>query len=204
MIKRATWFLATSLLFSSVGCTKAKITRAPDGVVRLECPRGMRDCVAQAEKMCNLHDKEAGYTILDGRSNKIVMNKDGQYRSVAETADLEVRCGKDARSEESAIASQFTLPPRSDAEVTPDDTKPAPASAPTTCTKGSTQACVGPGACQGGQSCLADGSGYGACDCGETTPKPSKATNEKLAPAAEKPTVPVPVPDPGAQPVPLK
>lgn len=33
------------------------------------------------------------------------------------------------------------------------------------CTPGSTQACVGPGACAGGQACLA-GSGWGPCDCG--------------------------------------
>lgn len=38
-----------------------------------------------------------------------------------------------------------------------------PASA---CEPGATQACWGPGACKGGQSCLEDGSGWGACDCG--------------------------------------
>lgn len=34
------------------------------------------------------------------------------------------------------------------------------------CTPGTTQACTGPGACVGGQACLSDGSGYGACACG--------------------------------------
>jgi len=34
------------------------------------------------------------------------------------------------------------------------------------CTPGASQACVGPGACQGGQVCTADGTGYGPCDCG--------------------------------------
>jgi len=34
------------------------------------------------------------------------------------------------------------------------------------CTPGSTQTCVGPGACHGGQACLATGSGWAACDCG--------------------------------------
>ena len=34
------------------------------------------------------------------------------------------------------------------------------------CEPGSTQTCVGPGACEGGQVCKDDGSGYGECDCG--------------------------------------
>jgi hypothetical protein len=34
------------------------------------------------------------------------------------------------------------------------------------CVPGVTQTCAGPGACRGAQSCLADGSGFGACDCG--------------------------------------
>jgi hypothetical protein len=33
------------------------------------------------------------------------------------------------------------------------------------CVPGQSVACVGPGACQGGQTCKADGSGYEACEC---------------------------------------
>lgn len=40
------------------------------------------------------------------------------------------------------------------------------AGGPTACVPGASVACVGPGACQGGQVCLPDGSGYGPCDCG--------------------------------------
>lgn len=40
-----------------------------------------------------------------------------------------------------------------------------PAADQKACTPGLSQACVGPGACQGGQICTADGSGYGPCDC---------------------------------------
>ncbi|MBN1605899.1 MAG: DUF4156 domain-containing protein [Polyangiaceae bacterium] len=43
---------------------------------------------------------------------------------------------------------------------------PPPPPKPAGCTPGSTQACVGPGGCNGGQSCVADGSGYSPCDCG--------------------------------------
>ncbi len=44
----------------------------------------------------------------------------------------------------------------------------APADA--TCTPGTTQRCVGSGACDGGQSCREDGSGYTPCDCGSNSP----------------------------------
>lgn len=36
------------------------------------------------------------------------------------------------------------------------------------CVPGQSVACVGPGACQGGQTCKADGSGYEACECATT------------------------------------
>lgn len=35
------------------------------------------------------------------------------------------------------------------------------------CASGETRACVGPGACEGGQACEADGQGWTPCDCGE-------------------------------------
>jgi hypothetical protein len=34
------------------------------------------------------------------------------------------------------------------------------------CVPGTTMECVGPGACRGGQSCNAEGTSYGTCDCG--------------------------------------
>lgn len=34
------------------------------------------------------------------------------------------------------------------------------------CTAGDSKACTGPAGCQGGQACLADGTGWGSCDCG--------------------------------------
>lgn len=35
------------------------------------------------------------------------------------------------------------------------------------CVPGTTQECVGSGACHGGQHCLPDGSGFSPCDCGD-------------------------------------
>lgn len=46
----------------------------------------------------------------------------------------------------------------------------------TSCTPGTSTACVGPGGCAGGQTCNAQGSGYGACDC--STPVTDSASND--------------------------
>jgi len=43
---------------------------------------------------------------------------------------------------------------------------PAPPEKTQVCSPNETRICYGPGACQGGQYCLPDGSAYSACDCG--------------------------------------
>ncbi len=190
------------VVFSLLGgaCSKTNVTRGADGVLRLECARGMKDCVAQAEKYCNVQDNEAGYVVLGGASHKVIMGaKEGQYRTAAETAELEVRCGNEPLEEDyKEGTSTFELPPRTDEAVVPSDL-PSQETAPVAslCTKGATQACVGPGACQGGQVCLEDGSGFGPCDCGED----SKAETKELTSGSEpKPSVPS-TQTPAAQPL---
>lgn len=41
------------------------------------------------------------------------------------------------------------------------------------CIPGATQACLGPGACQGAQACREDGAGFLPCDCGTAGPSGS-------------------------------
>ncbi len=63
-----------------------------------------------------------------------------------------------------------TVTPGAGGTVTPGaggTVTPGAGGAATVCTPGSTQACVGPGACSGAQTCSADGSIWGACDCGQ-------------------------------------
>ncbi len=48
------------------------------------------------------------------------------------------------------------------------DKKPPPARS---CATGESAVCVGAAACKGGQACLADGSGFGPCDCGPVRPR---------------------------------
>lgn len=199
------------LLSTTLGCTKTRVTPGPDGILRLDCARGMKDCVAQAEKYCNVQKKDGGYVIMNGTSRKVLMgSENSQYRTAAEVAQLEVKCGSEslpiaASGEGRGYPEPYKLPPRTDVDPALDAPPaaepvpvPAPVAASAACTKGSTQACVGPGACQGGQVCLADGSGYGPCDCGPqksgsrgaATPAPG------LSPEAPPPVHPAPAPAP--------
>jgi hypothetical protein len=50
------------------------------------------------------------------------------------------------------------------------------------CTQGDTRPCVGPGACQGGQMCSANGL-WGACECGAT----SSSSSTCAAPSSDQP-----------------
>lgn len=65
----------------------------------------------------------------------------------------------------------------------PAEEAPPPSTPQLLCVPNSTQECVGPGACRGGQSCLPDGSGYTECDCGPSTKKKSSGSKPTPAPA---------------------
>lgn len=77
-------------------------------------------------------------------------------------------------------------PPASSTEVTAATAAPpAPPAQAQACVPGSTQRCVGPGACQGAQACASDGSAWGQCDCGSAAPGESSAPSADDADAED-------------------
>lgn len=148
------------IALSPLACGSVKTSNLPGGAYHIRCEKGMKDCIARAEKLC-----EGVYTVLTGRSNlQILGGSTSSYRMATSSAELEVICGHETPEEEEKC---ITLPPRSD-EPSDDPMRPAPERF---CVPGSTQQCVGGGACQGGQTCRPDGSGFGPCDCGEPVKK---------------------------------
>jgi hypothetical protein len=78
----------------------------------------------------------------------------------------------------STVAAQTSVTPpvaasASAAPIAEQPTQPGtsaarnPAQPGQACTPGATQACVGPGGCQGGQFCTPDGMAFSSCDCGK-------------------------------------
>jgi hypothetical protein len=170
------------------GCAKAGVTTMPNGDHRIVCERGMKVCITRADKVCG----DDGYTIVSGTTKKHLLGGEGSsYREMAENAELIVSCGDPPPPAEEET-KYVALPPRTD--------QPAPAYA--ACIPGASQLCVGPAACQGGQVCLADGSGFGACDCGSSAPA---APGAAPAPTPTAPPAPAggaaaPKPVPGSLP----
>ncbi len=203
-----TWFLLAACALVGGACSpNIKTAIGPNNSHVITCGNGMSSCVTKAAKICG----EDGYTVLEGVSRpKRLGGSSSSYQTMSELAELTVRCGlpEDVEEEETEII--YKLPERTDEPVEVPDAPPrAPATA---CTPGSTLACVGPGACQGGQICLESGQGYGPCDCGagqsdapaESNRAPSESGQQEPStikgsgggPGASEPVVPGAAPAP--------
>jgi len=205
---RLSWtFPIAACAFFVSGCApQIKTAIGPDNSHVIVCGHGMSSCVTKAAKICG----EDGSTILSGVSRpKLLGGESSSYKTMSELAELTVRCGLPGEEEEQPEVV-YKLPERTDEPIeVPEPRETAPSRE---CTPGSTLACVGPGACQGGQVCLESGQGYGPCDCGVSEAKPpTEEVTEgdadgpkapaapKKSPADKEPVQPV---VPGAAPAP--
>lgn len=162
--------------------------RLPDGTTLIECDVPLRSCLVEAERLC----RDESYTVLG--ANHVVRHygaEGGDSQVVLSSSSVRVRCL--ARGAEppsltpdaaARVAPQPAKPPPATSATSakpspakPPPSRPEPALAPPLapepptatgvhCVPGASQACVGPGGCQGGQVCLPDGGALGPCDCG--------------------------------------
>jgi len=147
------------------------VSHQADGSLHLKCDGSLGPCIQKAEELC----KNLGFVVVGGQSKRQVYGAEVSQVEVRE-AELDVRCAN-RLGDLPTVAS--SAPVAAPTPKVPAASAPMPApSAPSTvvtksataCTPGATQRCFGPGACAGGQACAADGSGFGACDCG---PRPA-------------------------------
>jgi hypothetical protein len=137
--------------------------RQPDGSWQMKCGNSLDLCVARANELCD----NRGFVVLGGTYKRGLYGAElGQSQVEVREADLSIACAN-RHGELPKVLVTNTLAP---ALAVPVDAQPEPGVANkvavAACTPGSTQHCVGAAACAGGQSCLADGSGFGPCDCG--------------------------------------
>jgi hypothetical protein len=149
-------------LLTALGCSRAGVqtTKLPDGTRELRCDVALWKCLLHVDDYC----KGASYEVIHASDEQLVF---GSQASAVEgrRSQAVLRCLKPgAKLADSPAPTADPPPPEVQRPVSAPSPPPARA-----CVPGATQACVGAAACSGGQACLADGSGFGVCDCG--TPK---------------------------------
>jgi hypothetical protein len=148
-------------LVALAGCSRGAEAPAqqPDGGYRLSCVGPLTECLERAEKLC----KDEGYSVMGQDTHEMLGHEQGQSQVEVRKSEATVYCGK-PKAERSFVETKR--------DKLVSASPPPEKAAPLACVPGSTQACIGPGACHGGQACAPDGSRFEACDCS----KPSTTT----------------------------
>jgi hypothetical protein len=206
--------LATAALLALGGaCSRgARAVRLPalspgDEIYRISCDDSIQECRDEAGKVCAGH-----YEVLEATGAPLtpprVTTAPGpastgpRYQRSKWVGQMVVACSSatagsikaeplqgDRTTDEARRARSTTAAeaernladgvPRDAARVAPERL----------CIPGVTQECLGPGACRGAQACLADGNGYGPCDCGnaDSGQRGEPAKSPPAAPANDGP-----------------
>jgi hypothetical protein len=155
-------------------------TTLADGSYQLACRKPLADCLAALTDVCRAH----GYDVIRGKET-ITRNGVEPVDSEIVASEAIVRC----RSAPTVFGSEA----HQTAHVAPHPSA-APAGA-ARCFPGTTQSCLGPGACKGAQTCSANGATFGPCDCGAQA---ASLAGPSDADAGPPPTWAVPPGDGGA------
>lgn len=140
-------------LLTACGPAQFQQEKLNDGSIKVTCELSMDECVRRAQDLCT----NQRYRIIDGASETRLRDAP-PFERAYHTSRLHFECTDDGGK---ALISLDSKP------APPTETKPPAARS---CATGETRVCVGAAACKGGQACLADGSGFGPCDCGPETP----------------------------------
>jgi hypothetical protein len=182
--------------FGAGGCAKMlsdlNVEHQADGTYRLKCRKSLPLCLINAEETCQGNR----YVVLAAVDQHDYFGGTGVRQTEERASEAIIRCGSHGRP--LGGPSSDRMPQPATAVVEPESGKakspPLPAHV---CVPGATQACVGAGACRGGQSCLPDASGFSPCACGVTRDAPDEPNP---ASSAAPPIAAPPVATPPATP----
>ena len=165
-------------LFAAAACARpdVEIRALPDGTRELTCKHTLPQCLSHVDDVC----KGNSYEVLYAKDTQKIYGSPSSNEVESRTSQAVVHClgphQKPMAGADAPAGAPGPVPEASASAVAPAaSAAAAPAvvvASARACVPGATQACVGPGACSGGQSCLPDGSGFGPCDCGGLKPVP--------------------------------
>jgi hypothetical protein len=152
--------LARLLLAAFVvcACGSTRAQRRVDGSYLIDC-KSQKSCLDRAARQCG----DSGYDIIGGRHDQKIYGVPGNQKVVGKD-QLYIRCRNDAMVDvPDQAAGSWKLERNDKGSVDKALSVPRVSSV---CRSGETQRCVGAAACEGAQTCKADGSGFESCDCG--------------------------------------
>ena len=171
--------LAGLTLLVACGASQVQSQKLKDGSWSFTCQLSMDECVRRAQDEC----RNQRYRIIEGTSETRLRDAP-PFEKAYHTSRLHIVCTDDGATVLLSVSSANAQTP-----------------AAPVCASGETRACIGPGACKGGQACLPDGKGFGSCDCGPAaSAPPAQATTPPVTspadsvpgtpPTAEQPATP--------------
>ena len=162
----AVWFAGLSL---AVACVSHRVYEISNGKLRIQCPSVLAECMEEAEAHCL---SRGGIQVVSTREKNELYGVEGNKEGTL-VSEVIFYCGDDAPR------PPIKLPPRPVASV--EDTSGESAqSERRICIAGSTQRCIGPGACVGGQTCNDGGTAWGPCLCAAPSAQPSSSAPETI------------------------
>jgi hypothetical protein len=163
----------------ALGCATAGGSEGPtrinDDTYRVRCDAPLATCLARFSSC------PKGFTVVEGRETRDRRGPE-PLPDVSVDSEAVLRCRRVALLGGSRDDQTSATPPAGERTAVP-----------ATCFPGSTQACLGPAACSGAQTCLPGGAAFGPCDCGARQ-GPEAAPPASPPPAG--PAAPVPPPAP--------
>lgn len=182
---RMHWPWLGLLALTACAANPVEQTRLKDGSIEVKCELALDECLRRVQTQC----PHMRYRILGGTSETRLRDA-SPFERAYHSSRLHLICSDDG-------ATVLVSPGAPSPAPSQDATSVAATPKARSCSAGETRVCVGAGACQGGQACLPDGSGFGSCDCGSSAAAPSLV--QPAAPSAPSssdasPALPSPAP----------
>ena len=155
-VKRVPLTLAAVVVFACAAQNAGR-TRLADGSYHVSCKEPLYRCLAAMTDLCSRY----GYDVVRAKEEKKHYGP-SLWEAEYVSSDAIVRC----REPEALIGGKSPPPVPASSGLPPASAKAS------RCFPGSTQSCLGPGACKGAQTCREDGAMFGACDCGPASAGP--------------------------------
>jgi hypothetical protein len=164
--------LAGSSCSGSARAVRLPVPPGSPDLFRVSCDKRISACREKAEQVCG-----GSYEVLETTGASIEPERvqssgprytGPRYQRAKWLGRMVIACGKaPALTATDASFAKSADSPALGAR------QPSVLGAEQLCIPGVTLECLGPGACRGAQVCLADGRGYGSCDCGTSAPESS-------------------------------